>query len=563
MQRSREYWQERFQQLEQAVHDFAEDIFKDISDYYAITMQGLERDITGWYQRYAYENDMSYAEARKLLNSKEMRSFRLDLKSYIKAAELAGLSEVWQKKLNSYYMRMRISRLEALQLMIQQHLEVLFGNQLDSLDNSLKQLYTEGYYHTAFNIQQGAGVGTSFTLVDTNKLDAVLAKPWASDGRNFSSRIWEHKDNLVGLLNIEMTQAVIRGDDYSRVINTVARKMNVSRANAGRLVMTEAAFIGTKAQQDCFKELDVEQYEFIATLDKRTSEICREMDGKVFKLSDMKIGTNAPPLHPHCRSCTAPYFDDAEDLERTARSKNGKPYKVSADMSYKEWKEKYVPNYSEKSVQPSNKNVIINKEDTDKLGGNNMHLEQAKKRDHKIMINEIAISKVPLVKIKGLSLAECEMLQQEHKEILKIAMEQNNSNEILSVVQMSLGNSIKVFGNESGVNPLNSPAVYSLFVNSERHSLAFLHNHPSTNNFSLADIATFLQTKELGLMSVVTNQGEVHVLRKSDSFNFRYAINLAKQAYKNYVSTELTHNDAVKQFLQNCRKGGVIYEHSK
>lgn len=359
MQRSREYWQERFQQLEQAVHDFAEDIFKDISDYYAITMQGLERDITGWYQRYAYENDMSYAEARKLLNSKEMRSFRLDLKSYIKAAELAGLSEVWQKKLNSYYMRMRISRLEALQLMIQQHLEVLFGNQLDSLDNSLKQLYTEGYYHTAFNIQQGAGVGTSFTLVDTNKLDAVLAKPWASDGRNFSSRIWEHKDNLVGLLNIEMTQAVIRGDDYSRVINTVARKMNVSRANAGRLVMTEAAFIGTKAQQDCFKELDVEQYEFIATLDKRTSEICREMDGKVFKLSDMKIGTNAPPLHPHCRSCTAPYFEDADDLERTARSEDGKPYKVLADMSYKEWKEKYVPYSSEKSVQQGNKNVII------------------------------------------------------------------------------------------------------------------------------------------------------------------------------------------------------------
>lgn len=365
MQRSREYWQERFLQLEQAVHDFAEDIFKDISDYYALTMQGLERDITSWYQRYAYENDMSYAEAKKLLNSKEMRFFKLNLKSYMKAAELAGLSEVWQKKLNNYYMRMRVSRLEALQLMVQQHLEVLFGNQLDSLDNSLLQLYTEGYYHTVFNIQQGAGVGTSFTLVDTNKLDAVLAKPWASDGRNFSSRIWEHKDNLVGLLNIEMTQAVIRGDDYSRVINTVARKMNVSRANAGRLVMTEAAFIGTKAQQDCFKELDVEQYEFIATLDKRTSEICREMDGKVFKLSDMKIGTNAPPLHPHCRSCTAPYFNDAEDLERTARSEDGKPYKVPADMSYKEWKEKYVPNSSEKSVQPSNKNVIIN---TAKLG---------------------------------------------------------------------------------------------------------------------------------------------------------------------------------------------------
>lgn len=350
MQRSREYWQERFLKLEQAVHDFAEDIFRDISDYYTLTMQGLEKDIAGWYQRYAYENDMSYSEAKKLLNSKEMKSFKLDIKSYMKMAESAAISEAWQKKLSSYYTRMRVSRLEAIQLAIQQHLEVLFGNQLDSLDNSLLQLYTEGYYHTAFNIQQGVGVGTSFALVDTTKLDAVLAKPWASDGKNFSSRIWEHKDNLVGLLNIEMTQAVIRGDDYSRVINTVARKMNVSRANAGRLVMTESAFIGTKAQQDCFKELNVEQYEFIATLDKRTSELCREMDGKIFKLSDMKIGTNAPPLHPHCRSCTAPYFDDVEDLERTARDANGKTYKVPADMSYKDWREKYVPNYSEKSV---------------------------------------------------------------------------------------------------------------------------------------------------------------------------------------------------------------------
>lgn len=90
------------------------------------------------------------------------------------------------------------------------------------------------------------------------------------------------------------------------------------------------------------------------------------------------------------------------------------------------------------------KNVIINTGDTDKLGVSNMHLEQAKKRNHKIMINEIAISKVPLVKIKGLSLAECEMLQQEHKEILKIAMEQNDSNEVLSLLTLGNGSSVRI-----------------------------------------------------------------------------------------------------------------------
>lgn len=94
-------------------------------------------------------------------------------------------------------------------------------------------------------------------------------------------------------LNQEMTQAVIRGDDYRRVTNNIARRMNVSKGAAGRLVMTESAFFATKAQQDCFKELDVEKYEFIATLDSHTSDICRHMDGKVFKVSDMKPGITA------------------------------------------------------------------------------------------------------------------------------------------------------------------------------------------------------------------------------------------------------------------------------
>lgn len=192
-----------------------------------------------------------------------------------------------------------------------------------------------------------------------------------------------------------------------------------------------------------------------------------------------------------------------------------------------------------------------------------MDLEQAKKHDHKIMINEIAISKVPLVIVKGLSLTECKMLQQEHKAVLRVAMEDNNSDEVLSVFNISTNYGVKVLGNETGVNPLSSPAVYSMLAQASAHSLTFLHNHPSTNNFSLADIGTFVQTKELGIISVVTNQGEVHILRKSDRFDFGYSINLARSAYESYASKELSHNEAVKFFLKNCYEGGIIYERGK
>ena len=120
--------------------------------------------------------------------------------------------------------------------------------------------------------------------------------------------------------------------------------MNVSKANAGRLVMTESAYFSSTAQKECFKELDVERYEIEATLDGHTSDICQEMDGKVFKMSEYEERVTAPPFHVNCRSCTAPYFDDefTKDEQRATRDEDGNTYYVPADMTYKEWKRKYV-----------------------------------------------------------------------------------------------------------------------------------------------------------------------------------------------------------------------------
>lgn len=108
--------------------------------------------------------------------------------------------------------------------------------------------------------------------------------------------------------------------------------------------MTESAFVSSQSQKDCYKELGVEQFEFVATLDNKTSEICQQMDGKVFKMADYQIGVNAPPLHCFCRSCTVPYFEDdfGQSGKRAARGADGKTTYVGGDITYEEWKKKYV-----------------------------------------------------------------------------------------------------------------------------------------------------------------------------------------------------------------------------
>jgi SPP1 gp7 family putative phage head morphogenesis protein len=120
----------------------------------------------------------------------------------------------------------------------------------------------------------------------------------------------------------ELTSMVATGKSPDKSIKVIMNKFGVSRYNASRLIMTESAYFNSLATKDELNELGVDQFEILATLDSRTSSICRSMDGKHFNVKDYQVGVTAPPFHPHCRTTTVPYFDDefTVDEERAARN---------------------------------------------------------------------------------------------------------------------------------------------------------------------------------------------------------------------------------------------------
>ena len=148
----------------------------------------------------------------------------------------------WIKELENASARFHISRLEALKLQTQQSLEVLFGGQLDRVDAAMKRIYLGGYYHTAYELQKGFGIGWDIAGIDQAQVEKVISKPWALDGKNFSERIWNSKEKLISEIHKELTQNILLGGDPQRAINNIAKKMNTSKNNAGRLVMTEEAY---------------------------------------------------------------------------------------------------------------------------------------------------------------------------------------------------------------------------------------------------------------------------------------------------------------------------------
>lgn len=338
------YWKKRFELIEQSQNQQGIQCYADIERQYRQTQKQLEGQIAAWYQRFADNNSVTIQEARRMLNGRELEELKWDINQYIRYGKENAVNGNWVKQLENASAQYHISRLESLKLQTQQSLEVMFGNQLDSIDSAMRDIYMSGYYRTAFEIQKGVGVGWDFATLDDKSISKVINKPWAVDGKNFSERIWSNRQKLVNELNQTLTQNIILGQDPQKAIDTIARKMNTSKAAAGRLVMTEEAFFSSSAQKDCFNELDVEQFEVVATIDSHTSDICQDMDGKHFPMSQWEVGTTAPPFHVWCRSTTVPFFDDEFDSvgERAARGEDGKTYYIPADMTYKQWQKAFV-----------------------------------------------------------------------------------------------------------------------------------------------------------------------------------------------------------------------------
>ncbi|HIE8462402.1 TPA: minor capsid protein, partial [Clostridioides difficile] len=339
----------RFEQLEEAQNNKSVKYYLELEKQYKLAINSIEKDILAWYNRFAKNEGISLLEAKKLLNTRELEEFKWSVEEYIKYGKENAINQKWMKELENASARVHITRLEALKLQIQQQVEVLYGNELDGIDKLMRDIYTSGYYHTAFNVQQGVNVGWSLMSLDTNRINKIISKPWAIDGLNFSERIWgKYRPTLVNELHTKLTQSIIRGENPKNLVNDFAKRFNVSKSQAKNLIMTESAFFASASRKDCFSDLEVEKYEIIATLDLRTSNICRELDGKIFDMKDYQVGITAPPFHCRCRTTTAPWFEDEEGY-RAARGEDGKTYYVPSSMKYNEWYEKYVKNNSKQT----------------------------------------------------------------------------------------------------------------------------------------------------------------------------------------------------------------------
>lgn len=357
--RNADYWRGRFSILEDSAHREAQRTIQDMEELYLDAQRSVQKEIESWYARFAVNNQINLTDARKWLTAGQLEEFHWSVEQYIKIGEQAGLDATWLKKLENASTRFHISRLEAVQTGIQQQLELLYGNQVDSLDALLKKVVGNGYTHTAFEVQKGVGLGWDITGLDQKKLETLLSKPWTTDGRTFRDRCWLNKNDLVGSVSKSLTQGLLRGDSPAKITTAIQKQFGVHRYKAGRLVNTETTYFNAVATKECYKDLDVEMVEIIETLDSHTCSICGGLDGKVIPISQYEPGVTVPPFHPNCRGTTAPAIDPKYAGERAARNADGDVYYVPANMKYADWVQTFVNGGSKAGLTAATATAIL------------------------------------------------------------------------------------------------------------------------------------------------------------------------------------------------------------
>lgn len=354
LQRNKEYWEERAVQMEKASHKDAQTLLYEIESQYRTAQKEIESQMSVWYQRFATNNQIDLREAKRLLNTRELKEFKWTVDDYIKYGRENAINGQWMKQLENASSRFHVTRLQALQLEQQQTIEKLFSNQQDAFDAHMKKTALDSYFHTAFEVQKGVGVGFDVAAISDKALGKIITTPWTSDGRNFSDRIWSNKNALIGEVRTQLTQNLMLGKAPDESIKLIAEKFGVSEHQAGRLVMTESAYFASVAKGESYKMLGIKRFKIVATLDDRTSDVCRDLDGQVFDLKDFAPGATAPPFHPWCRSTTSPYHDDMTGVgERYARDETGKSYFVPRDMKYRDWEKTFVQGGTKQGLTPA------------------------------------------------------------------------------------------------------------------------------------------------------------------------------------------------------------------
>lgn len=346
---SNDYWADRAAQNMYEDMKTAEERAEQLSRLYAKASQYNAENLHGIFNRYKSKHNLTDEEARSLIDGADSTRYE-DLLRRLKNTKGQQREEII-REIEAPAYKARMDRLIEAQRNLDASMRKVATVEYTNTTDAYRDIYKNAYEHSVYEMSKKTGLDLSAGDIDSGRINDVLRQNWS--GKNYSERIWSNTQRTADVLKDEMLMGLLTGKTEKEMADVVTREFQVANSKARRLVRTESSFMHNQATLDSYKDHDIKKYMYVATLDKRTSEICSELDGKTFKVSEAKVGENYPPMHPWCRSTTIMALDKKtlSGLERQARDpETGETKRISASTTYEKWIGKKRNTEGEKQV---------------------------------------------------------------------------------------------------------------------------------------------------------------------------------------------------------------------
>ncbi len=287
---NKSYWLKRSEELDKVAKKVEKEVMKELSALYREAFRSIEKEVNDFMMKYAEDHKLDYTTVTQMLTPIDLAEYNEKIQE-LHAMYRDTKSEHIKIEIDRLNARAKITRLQALQDAINVELTKVTHEYQMTLEDTLIGLFTEQYKEVS------ELMGVMAPVINREAIKTIIEYPYA--GKMFSDRIWDNKDALVKHIHQNLTVGIIRGDSVQKMARQLKKDLNVLYYQAERLVRTETNYAMNQGHKKGYEDSGVvEKYEFLAAIDSRTSKLCKDQDGKVYKLKDAKVGVNYPPLHP-------------------------------------------------------------------------------------------------------------------------------------------------------------------------------------------------------------------------------------------------------------------------
>lgn len=357
-----EYWKNRAAQEMYEDMAEAEETAETVAKVYLKASRYIEGQLEDIFDTYRRRHGLSASQAYLLIRRMKNKSDLEELVRLLQNSIDAGDKQEKERliaELESAAYRARIEHFARLQSQIDEMMQNVYKQEKTANQKLYESLAQDSYYRSIFDIQQRCGVGFSFNHIDPKQIEHVLSRPWS--GKHYSKRIWDNTQALAEQVQEEILLSLMTGKTEREAAESVNAVFAKGSAVARRLIRTESNYVTTELNFKAYEEAGIKEYQYLATLDLKTSEICRSLDGKIFKVSEHQVGVNCPPMHPWCRSTTISVVDRAyiSKMKRSAIDPaTGEKILVPRSMNYAEWYAKYVDGRENATAKPEKAQTV-------------------------------------------------------------------------------------------------------------------------------------------------------------------------------------------------------------